>query len=290
MNTLEQPKFYSVSFSRKVINFSMCALVVLLAVLAVTPLFFVFYYVLQNGIQALNWDFITHLPTPVGEPGGGMANALVGSLRMVGTAALIVIPLGILGAVFLTEYNNGRLAAIMKFTIDLLSSVPSIVAGLFIYGLVVVRTGGFSGWAGSAALGFLMFPVMVKTAEAVLRLTPNTIREAGLALGLPRWKVILFIVVKGSAPALVTAILLAIARVAGETAPLLLTAFGNRFWSSSLSEPTASLPVQIYNYAISPFEDWHRQAWAGAFLLLVVVFALNILSRYILWLTKSGRS
>jgi phosphate transport system permease protein len=274
---------------RKMTNFIACALIVASAVVAIIPLFFVFYFVLLNGLSALSFDFIMNLPLPVGEPGGGVANAIVGSLKMVGTATVFVIPFGILAALFLTEYPAGRLSVILQFVIDLLSTIPSIVAGLFVYGVVVLTMGGFSGWAGVCALALLMFPVMVKTSEAVLKLTPQTVREAGLALGLARWRVILFIVVKGSAPALMTAILLSVARVAGETAPLLLTAFGNKFWTNSLSEPTASLPVQIYSYAISPFDDWHRQAWAGACLLLLIVFAINIFSRFVLWKTTNGR-
>ena len=172
----------AVSSTRKIANLLSCVMVVALAFLAVTPLFFVFYYVIKNGASYISWEFITHLPTPVGEPGSGMANALWGSVQMVGAAAMVILPMGLLGGVYLSEYSHSRLGVVMKFTIDLLSSVPSIVAGLFIYGVVVIKMGGFSGWAGAAALGVLMFPVMVKTTTEVLKLTPQHIREAGLAL------------------------------------------------------------------------------------------------------------
>ena len=255
---------------------------------AVLPLFLVFLFVIKNGFPALNWDFFVSLPAPVGEPGGGMANALLGSLIMVGLAGAIAVPLGILIGVLLSEYPEDRFPKIVRFAVDLLISVPSIVIGLFAYALVVVPMKSFSGWAGIAALAIIMFPPIVKSTEEVLRLVPMSVREAGLALGLSRWRVSIYIVLKGSRSAVATGVILALARVAGETAPLLFTAFGNRFWPQSLSQPMPSLPVQIYSYAISPFEEWHRQAWAGAFLLLMVVFAVNVFARLLVSRGQSG--
>lgn len=255
---------------------------------AVLPLFLVFLFVIRNGAAALNWDFFVSLPAPVGQPGGGMANALIGSLIMVGLAGLIAIPMGVLVGVLLSEYREDRFPSLVRFVVDLLISVPSIVIGLFAYALVVVPMKSFSGWAGISALALIMFPPITKATEEVLRLVPNTVREAGLALGLSRWRVSLFIVLRGRRSAVTTGVILALARVAGETAPLLFTAFGNRFWPQSLSQPMPSLPVQIYSYAISPFADWHRQAWAGAFLLLMIVFVINLAARLLMPKGSSG--
>lgn len=267
----------------------MISLIALMSFCAIIPLFLVFYHVIKSGIQYIQPSFFTNLPTPVGQPGGGMANALVGSLKMIGLACLIGIPIGVFGGVYLSEYGKGKIAYTVKFVVDLMTSIPSIVVGLYIYSVIVVPMKGFSAYAGALALSVLMFPIIVKTTEEVLKLIPQHIREAGLALGIPRWRVILSIILKGSIPSVATGVLLAIARVSGETAPLILTAFGNRFWSESLSEPTASLPVQIYSYAISPFDDWHQQAWAGAFMLLVTVFTFNLIARLLLMRHKSGQ-
>ncbi len=250
--------------------------------LAIIPLLCVFYFVAKQGFPALHKDFFLSLPAPVGQSGGGMANALVGSLLMIGLASCIGIPVGILCGIFLSEYSYGKLASCLKFSNDILASIPSIIIGIFIYQLVVVPMKGFSAWAGSMALAIIMLPIVVKTTEEVLKLIPTHVREAGLALGIPRWRVTFSIVLSGSLGAVTTGIMLAVARVAGESAPLLFTALNNQYWSHSLREPIASLPVQIYTYAISPFEEWHQQAWAGAMLLVFVVFSLNLLTRILM--------
>lgn len=257
---------------------------------AILPLFLVFMFVIRNGAPALNWDFFTSLPAPVGQEGGGMANALLGSLIMVAVAGLIAIPVGVLVGVLLSEYRDDRFPVVVRFVVDLLISIPSIVIGLFAYALVVIPMKSFSGWAGIAALAIIIFPPIVKATEEVLRLVPDSVREAGLALGLSRWRVSIFVVLRGSRSAVTTGVILALARSAGETAPLLFTAFGNRFWAHSLSEPMPSLPVQIYTFAISPFADWHRQAWAGAFLLLMVVFLVNLTARLLMTKGSGGRT
>jgi len=251
----------------------------LLAVCALVPLLSVFSFVLHQGVPSLNWSLITELPKPVGEEGGGYANAIVGSLAMVLMASVIGVPIGILSGIYLAEYPREKLGKILRLAIDLLTSVPSIVIGLFVYGFVVKPMKTFSAQAGAIALAMIMLPIVAKTTEEMLKLMPNHIREAGLALGLPRYRVILRIVLKGSIAGIVTGLGLAIARAVGETAPLLFTAFGNQFWSHSVNEPTASLPVQIYTYAISPYDEWHKKAWAGALLLMGFVLCLNLISK-----------
>ena len=260
-------------------------------VLAVLPLLSVFLYVLQKGLGGVNFAFFTALPKPVGEEGGGMANALWGSLTLLGMASLIGIPWGIAAGVYLADYGRGKFARVTRFVTDVLASIPSIILGLFIYGLVVVAMKRFSALAGALALAVIMVPIVTRTTEEVIRLIPAHIREAGLALGIPRWKVTIFIVMRGALGGMTTGVMLAIARVAGETAPLLLTAFSNRFWNRGIDQPIASLPVQIYNYAVSPYDDWHRQAWAAALVLVALVFALNVATRWILSPTavKTGR-
>ena len=278
------------SFRRKWKNKMMLGLVGLAAVVAILPLMIVFFHILREGFPALSWSFFTSLPAPTGEPGGGMGNAILGSMILVVLASLVAVPIGVLGGVYLSEYSGGHVASLFRWTTDLLTSLPSIVVGLFIYATVVAPFRTFSAYAGAAALALLMVPIVVKTTEEVLKLMPQHIREAGLALGLPRWRVILFVVLRGRLPAVMTGVILALARIAGETAPLLITAFGNRNWPQSLSQPTPSLPVQIFNYAISPYADWQRQAWAGALTLVFLVFLLNLVAR--LWLARdaSGRS
>lgn len=257
----------------------MLAALSLCAVIAIIPLLVVFIYIFREGLPALNWAFFTESPVPVGEPGGGMGNCILGSLILIGLGSLVAVPVGVFGGVYLSEYGEGRMAEAFRWIVDLMASLPSIVVGLFVYAVVVAPMHSFSAYAGAAALAMLMAPIVIKTTEEVLKLMPSHVREAGLALGLSRWRVILYVVLKGRIPAVTTGVVLALARIAGETAPLLVTAFGNRNWPESLSQPTASLPVQIYNYAISPYDDWHRQAWAGALALVILIFAINLAAR-----------
>jgi len=251
------------------------------AVLVIAPLGLVFFYLLKSGAQSVNWDFFTKLPTPVGVTGGGMANAIIGSFELLGLASAVGVPIGILGGVYLAEYGTVRGNWLLRFVADVLNGVPSIIWGVVVYGLVVLRLKSFSAYAGGLALGFMMIPLIMRTTEEVILLVPNGYREAALALGICRWKTIVFIVIKTASKGIVTGVLLALARVAGETAPLLFTAFGNRFWNRDLAEPIAALPLQIFTYAISPYDDWHRQAWAGALVLVVTIFFINILVRFL---------
>ncbi len=246
------------------------------ALLVIAPLALVFYHVLKSGLGAINWAFFTQLPKPVGEAGGGKANALVGSVEVLGLAVLLGVPVGVLGGVYLSEYGSRHLTWWMRFGADVLNGVPSIIWGMVVYGLVVRPMGGFSAWAGGIVLGMMMVPLIVRTTEEVLLLVPRSYREAALALGITPWRAILQIVVRTALKGIVTGVLLALARVAGETAPLLFTAFGNRYWNHHLSDPIAALPLQIFSYAISPYEDWHRQAWAGALVLLLLVGFVNV--------------
>lgn len=249
------------------------------AVLVITPLALVFFHLVVNGASSLNWDFFTKLPGPVGAVGGGMVNAIIGSLELLALAGAIGIPVGVLGGVYLAEYGSARINSVLRFLADVLNGVPSITWGVVVYGLVVLRFKGFSAYAGGLALGLIMIPLILRTTEEVILLVPNGYREAALALGVNRWKTIVHIVMKTASKGIITGILLALARVGGETAPLLFTAFGNRFWNHSLSQPIAALPLQIFTYAISPYDDWHRQAWAGALVLVTGVFCVNILVR-----------
>jgi len=244
--------------------------------LVVLPLVLVFYQVVKSGIGSVNWAFFIQLPKPVGEVGGGMANAIVGTFQLLGLAALMGVPLGVMGGIFLSEYGSQRLSWSIRFGADVLNGVPSITWGMVVWGLIVVPMKGFSAWAGGIVLGMMMVPLIMRTTEEVLLLVPNSYREAALALGIAKWRTIVQIVVRTALKGIVTGILLALARVAGETAPLLFTAFGNRFWNHHLSDPIAALPLQIFSYAISPYEDWHRQAWAGALVLLLLVAVVNV--------------
>jgi len=249
------------------------------AILVIAPLGLVFFHLLVNGAGSVNWDFFTKLPAPVGAVGGGMANAIVGSLELLALAGVIGIPVGVLGGVYLAEYGSARINSILRFLADVLNGIPSITWGVVVYGLVVLRFKGFSAYAGGLALGLIMIPLILRTTEEVVLLVPNGYREAALALGVSRWKTIVHIVMKTASRGIITGILLALARVGGETAPLLFTAFGNRFWNHSLSQPIAALPLQIFTYAISPYDDWHRQAWAGALVLVTGVFCVNVIVR-----------
>ena len=249
------------------------------AILVISPLGLVFFHLLVNGAGSVNWDFFTKLPAPVGAVGGGMANAIVGSLELLAFAGVIGIPIGVLGGVYLAEYGSARINSILRFLADVLNGIPSITWGVVVYGLVVLRFKGFSAYAGGLALGLIMIPLILRTTEEVVLLVPNGYREAALALGVSRWKTIVHIVMKTASRGIITGILLALARVGGETAPLLFTAFGNQFWNHSLSQPIAALPLQIFTYAISPYDDWHRQAWAGALVLVTGVFCVNVIVR-----------
>ena len=251
------------------------------ALLVIAPLALVLFHLIRSGASAINWSFFTELPKPVGVAGGGMANAIVGSFQLLGLAALVGVPVGVLGGVYLAEYGTARGNFALRFMADVLNGVPSIIWGVVVYGLIVLRFKSFSAYAGGLALGFIMVPLVTRTTEEVLLLVPAGYREASLALGISRWKTIVHIVMKTALKGIVTAVLLALARVAGETAPLLFTAFGNRFWNHNLSEPVAALPLQIFSYAISPYDDWHRQAWAGALVLVAMIFLVNLVVRFL---------
>ncbi len=290
MNSVQLHEYMSRTHQRrKWVDRWMSGLLFLAALAALVPLFSVLGYVIWNGAGYLNWDFFSKLPKPVGENGGGMANALAGTCTLVATASLIGVPWGVAAGVFLSEYGDGKLGTIVRFATDMLASVPSIVIGLFVYTLVVVPMGGFSAMAGGVALAIIMIPIVARSTEEIVRLVPVHIREAGLALGVSRWKVILRIVLRGCVSGITTGVMLAVARVAGETAPLLLTSLNNQYWNLGITGPIASLPVQIYSYAISPFDEWHGLAWAGALLLVLMVFVVNVLARLVFGTGGSGR-
>lgn len=260
-----------------------------MVLVALVPLVAVLGYLVLKGAGGLSWSFFTQLPKPVGEVGGGMANALTGSAILVGLACLIGLPVGLLGGIYLAEFGDNAFGRVVRFCADVLSGVPSIAVGIFVYGMIVLSMRRFSALAGAVALAILMLPIVMRTTEELLRLVPTTLREAGLALGLPKWRVILGVVLRTGASGIATGIMLAIARVAGETAPLLFTAFGSRFIALKLDQPMGSLPVQIYTYAVSPYEDWHRQAWAAALVLVGLVLALNLLARALTRQPGQGR-
>jgi phosphate transport system permease protein len=268
--------------ARRAVNALFVVACALATAVALVLLGSVLYYVAARGIGGLDLAFFTELPLPVGESGGGMANALVGTLTLVGLASLMGIPLGVLAGVYLAELGrSSRFATAVRFSADVLSGIPSITIGIFVYSLVVVRTRQFSALAGGLALAIIMLPTVTRTTEELLRLVPDALREAALGLGVPRWRATLSVVLRTAAPGVATGVMLAVARVAGETAPLLFTAFNNRFWAHGVAEPIASLPVQIYTYAVSPYEDWHRQAWAAALVLVLLILLLNILARFV---------
>jgi phosphate transport system permease protein len=267
---------------RKAVNGVMLSLTGVCALLAVSVLFLILGYLVWHGGRSLNWGFFTQLPKPVGEAGGGMANAIVGSARLLLLASLIGVPIGFLGGVYLAEFGGKTFPYLVRYTADLLNGVPSIVIGIFVYGLIVLRTRHFSTLAGAVALGLMMVPITLRSSEEFLRLVPRSLREGAMALGASKWKTIATVVIPAAYRGILTAVLLALARVAGETAPLLFTAFSNRFWSSGWNQPTASLPVMIFTYAIAPYEDWHRQAWAAGLVLLALVLATNLLARLVL--------
>jgi phosphate transport system permease protein len=271
---------------RKFVNYFMFSMTGLCALVTVGVLFFILGYLVWNGGSSLSWAFLTHLPTPVGESGGGMANAIVGSAKLLLLASAFGIPIGFLGGVYLAEFGGRSFPFVVRYTADLLNGVPSIVMGIFAYTIVVLPMKHFSTLAGGLALGVMMIPIAVRTTEEALRTVPLVLREGGLALGASKWKTIATVVVPAARKGIVTGIILDIARVAGETAPLLFTAFSNRFWSPGWNQPTASLPVMVYTYAISPYDDWHKQAWAAGLVLLTLVLVANVVAK----LFVSGRS
>jgi phosphate transport system permease protein len=264
---------------RRLINLVMNGMTFLAAILVICPLLLVLGFLVFRGMSAINVDFFIHLPKPVGEPGGGVANAIVGSLIMIGLAVGMGLPIGVLGGVYLAESRDPRLPWLVRFLSDVLNGIPSIVFGIFAYTVIVLPMRRFSALAGGFALGIIMLPVVVRTTEEMVRLVPNSLREAGLGLGLPRWKVTLRIVLPAARAGIITGVMVAVARIAGETAPLLFTALGNRFWHQGLDQPIAALPLQIYAYAIAPYDDWHRQAWAAALVLITMVFVASLAAR-----------
>jgi phosphate transport system permease protein len=264
---------------RKIVNFIMLTLTGVCALLAVVFLFFILGYLAYYGGKSLDWNFFTKLPAPVGETGGGMANAIVGSGKLLLLASLIGVPIGFLGGVYLAEFGGLTFSFVVRYTTDLLNGVPSIVMGIFAYTVIVLRMKHFSTLAGGLALGVMMIPIAVRTTEEALRAVPLMLREGALALGTSKWRTVATVVVPAAARGIVTGLMLTLARVAGETAPLLFTAFGNRFWSSGWNQPIASLPVMIYTYAVAPYDDWHRQAWAAGLVLLALVLIANIGAR-----------
>ncbi len=251
------------------------------AVLVIVPLLAIFAYLVMKGIGSLNWAFFTQTPKPVGEPGGGMGNAIVGSAIILGIGSIIGVPLGIGAGIYLAEYGRGKLANTIRFTADVLNGVPSIVIGIAAYALVVVTQKHFSALAGGVALGIMMVPTITRTTEEILLMVPKSVREAALGLGIPQWRSTLSITLRTASAGVITGIMLAFARIAGETAPLLFTAFGNQFWNTNPNQPMAALPLQIYVYAISPFEEWHRQAWAGALVLVALIVAAVSIVRFV---------
>ena len=253
-----------------------CALAV---VLALIPLALILFYVFSKGAGALNFAFFTHTPRPVGEAGGGMANAIVGTLILIGLAALFAVPIGLICGVHLAEYRDSKFASTVRFAADVLNGVPSIVVGIFAYSIAVLPVKRFSAVAGGLALGILMIPIVVRTTEELLRLVPGGLREGALALGATRSRAVLTVILPAALPGILTGILVALARVAGETAPLLFTSFNSPYWSTNIFQPMASLTYQVWTYAQSPYDDWHRQAWAGAFLLVIIILTLSIVAR-----------
>ena len=263
-------------------NHMASGLAVLSTILVIAPLVAIFIDLVYKGASSLNLNFFTKIPAPVGEEGGGMANAIVGSAVLLGVASMLGIPVGIAAGIYLSEYGRGsKLSTVVRFTADVLNGVPSIVMGVAVYALIVVPTKGYSALAGGVALGIMMIPTVARTTEEMLLMVPHSIREAALGLGVPNWRAMISITLKTAMPGVITGCMLAFARVAGETAPLIFTAFGNQFWSTALNQPIAALPLQIYVYALSPYDEWHRLAWAGSLVLIVLIVVSVSLVRYV---------
>jgi phosphate transport system permease protein len=261
----------AIALRRRIIDHVMTGAAILTVILVLVPLVAIFGYLVYRGVGSLNWAFLTQTPKPVGEAGGGMANAIVGSMFILALASLLGVPLGVGAGIYVAEYGRNRFGDVIRFTADVLNGVPSIVIGIVAYSLVVLAQGHFSALAGGVALAIMMIPTITRTTEEMLLLVPQALREAAYGLGIPRWRTTLSVTLRTATSGVITGIMLAFARVAGETAPLLFTALGNQFWSLKVNEPTAALPLQIYSYALSPYDDWHRQAWAGAFVLIVLI-------------------
>jgi phosphate transport system permease protein len=265
------PNTRELSLARRIKNHFATGVAIGASVLVLAPLLAIFGYLVYKGIGSINIAFLTETPKPVGEAGGGMANAIVGSALILGIGSLIGVPLGIGAGIYVAEIGRGTFAKVVRFTADVLNGVPSIVIGMAVYALVVIRQSHFSAVAGGIALGIMMIPTIARTTEEMLLMVPHTIREAALGLGIPQWRTTLSIALRTAASGVITGVMLAFARVAGETAPLLFTAFGNQFWNLNPNEPTAALPLQIFVYAISPFDEWHKQAWAGSLVLITLI-------------------
>jgi phosphate transport system permease protein len=270
-----------VHWRRRITDHAMTGLAVLTVMLVLVPLFAIFAYLVYRGIGAINWAFLTQTPKPVGEAGGGMANAIVGSGFILAIASIFGVPLGVGAGIYLAEYGRNRFGDVIRFTADVLNGVPSIVIGIVAYSIVVLYQKHFSALAGGVALAIMMVPTITRTTEEMLRLVPQALREAAYGLGIPRWRTTLSVTLRTATSGVITGIMLAFARVAGETAPLLFTAFGNQFWNLRTDQPTAALPLQIFTYAISPYDEWHRQAWAGALVLIVLIVSSVAAVRYV---------
>ena len=264
---------------RRIVDRIMGVLSVLATVVALIPLASILIYVSAKGLSAINWDFFTKLPKPVGEPGGGMANAIVGTMILVGLASAMGIPLGILAGIYLAEFGRGRLAWTVRFICDVMTGIPSIIVGIAVYGTIVVAMKRYSAIAGGVALAIIMLPLVTRTTEEMLKLVPNSLREASLALGAPQWRTVVSVVLRSAAGGIITGVMLAVARIAGETAPLLFTALSSRYWHTGLDQRIASLPVYIYTYATTPYEDLHRLAWGAALVLLALVLVTSMAAR-----------
>lgn len=266
---------------RRAVNVIMLGVMYVAAVVAVLPLIFILWHLAREGASSISLDFFTKMPKPVGEAGGGMGNAIAGTLVLLGIASAIGLPIGIGAGLYLAEQRTARLATAVRFLSDVLNGLPSIVMGIFAWQFLVRPIGHFSAAAGGIALGAMMIPLVTRTTEEMIRLVPVSLREAALALGYTRWRTSLSIVLRTALPGIVTGALVAVARIAGETAPLLFTAFGNQFWSLSLDQPVSALPLQIFSYAISPYDEWHRLAWAGALVLIALVLIISLISRLV---------
>jgi phosphate transport system permease protein len=260
-----------IALRRRITDHIMTGVAVLTVVLVLVPLFAIFAYLVYRGVGSINWAFLTQTPKPVGEAGGGMANAIVGSGFILALASILGVPLGVGAGIYLAEFGRHRFGDVIRFTADVLNGVPSIVIGIVAYSIVVLSQKHFSALAGGVALAIMMVPTITRTTEEMLLLVPQALREAAYGLGIPRWRTTISITLRTAASGVITGIMLAFARVAGETAPLLFTAFGNQFWNLRANQPTAALPLQIFNYAISPYDEWHRQAWAGALVLIILI-------------------